>query len=80
MMKVTELVTKDRPHSASDLVGYAYAWSFVDYLLKNRRGQLIEFIRELKDGTDPEQAARKTFGLTISELEPSWVKYVRRTY
>lgn len=80
LLKVAQFVGKDRPQLASDLMGYAYAWSFVDYLIERRRSQLIKFIRELKDGTESREAARKAFGAELSELEPSWVRHIRTTY
>lgn len=79
LMKLRDLIDQDRPTAASDLVGYAYAWSFVDYLLEKRRTQLIRFIRELKDGTDLDKAAGKAFGVGLTELEPSWIAHVRKT-
>ena len=65
LMKLDDLLGPDRPGSASDLAGYDTAWSFVEYLRKKRRSQLLNYLRELKDGADSGQAAKKAFGVEL---------------
>ena len=80
MMKLTELVGVDRPRSPSDLSGYAYAWSFVDYVKARRPAVLTAFLGLLKEGADPDEAFRQAFGADRAALEAAWVDYVRSTY
>lgn len=74
--QLNRLLKEGYPKEAADVAGYTYAWSFVDYLMDARRAELVRFMGELKDGADQEQAAKKTFGEDLSQLEKSWVKHV----
>ncbi len=74
---------KMRPMGGTDIEGYAWAWTKLEFLYRNFDNQkLPQFIRLIKAGKTEEDAMQQTFGFSSQKLEEvygTWVKANAKT-
>jgi hypothetical protein len=74
---------RDRPRIGTDIEGYSFAWSRLEFLYRNFDNQkLPQFIRALKAGKAEEEAFKTTFGYPMEKLEEvyrAWMKVQAKT-
>lgn len=70
------------PRSAADAsLAYLLSATAVEYLVSRSGTRGLEvLLRRWADGGDMDDAFRRTYGVTLSQFEKGWTKYVRKRY
>jgi hypothetical protein len=68
---------RNRPGGGTDSVGYAFAWSRVEFLYLLGRSLndyrlLPKLIKAIKNGKTDEEALKLAAGMTIAEFDQAW--------
>ena len=70
---------KNRPMGGADRVGYAFAWSRIEFLYRcfPDKQKLPNMIKLIKDGQKDEDAIEKAFGFPLDKIEQVWENWVK---
>ncbi len=70
---------KMRPMGGMDTVGYAFAWTRIEFLYRytQDKRKLPQMIKLIKKGKTDEEAMEKVWGKPSSELEADWETWLR---
>ena len=66
------LAAEDRPTGPADIRGYAYAYSYVDFLIRAAPRRFADFVRGMKSGLEPEEALKKAYGWDFDAFQKNW--------
>ena len=73
-----DLVAASRPTGPADVDGYAFAYSYVDFLIHKAPKRFADFVRGMKSGLEPEEALKKAYGLDFDEFQKHWLAAISR--
>ena len=70
------IISRRRPSSDDDSEGYAWACSYVKFMIRTDPKRFGRFMDGLKQGLDQRLALRKASGLTFDQLQARWRTWV----
>lgn len=69
---------KERPAGGTDIAGYAYAWSKLEFLYNNsNKTNLPGMIKKIKSGMSEDEAMASQFGQPVSKLESVYLNWMK---
>ena len=77
ILKLKNLAASRRP-AAGDYEGYAYAYSYISYMIYKKPKQFKAFIGGLKRGLEAEEALKEAYEWDFDAMQESWLKAVSR--
>jgi hypothetical protein len=73
-VSLVDLARDDRPQTGLDFEGYAYAHSYVYFMVRVSGKKFATFIRSLKSGKEPEEALKEAYGWDVEDTQKKWAK------